>query len=158
MRDRFKILLRLTHYSFDEMYKLLEQRAKRLGWLIEEECLKELASRARGVPRLGVRFLDAAKRASSAKGSDEILKEHVASMLTMEGFDELGFDSVEQSYLRLLKEHGLPVRLNVLSTALGLPKQTIEMIERDFIRLDLIIKSEKGRSLTPKGIKHVSNA
>ncbi len=62
MRDRFKILLRLTHYSDEEMRLLLSQRAKRLGWEIDEACLCELAKRSRGVPRLGVRLLDAAKR------------------------------------------------------------------------------------------------
>ncbi len=50
------------------------------------------------------------------------------------------------------------MRLNVLSTHLGLPKQTIEMFERDFIRLDLITKCDKGRSLTRKGIEHVNAA
>jgi Holliday junction DNA helicase RuvB len=49
------------------------------------------------------------------------------------------------------------VRLNVLSTHLGLPRQTIEMFERDFIRLGLIAKSDKGRALTPAGIEHLNS-
>lgn len=158
MRDRFKILLRLTHYSDEEMRLLLSQRAKRLGWEIDEDCLCELAKRSRGVPRLGVRLLDAAKRIASANATDEILHDHIRQMIAIEGVDDLGFDPVEQRYLALLKEHQGPLRLNVLSTHLGLPKATIEMFERDFIRLDLITKSDKGRSLTPKGIEHVRSA
>ena len=76
-------------------------------------------------------------------------------MLSVEGYDALGFDPVEQRYLSLLKESQGPVRLNVLATHLGLPKQTIEMFERDFIRLGLITKGDKGRALTPKGIEHL---
>ena len=156
MRDRFKILLRLTHYSEDEMTLLIDQRAKRRGWEIEQESIAELAKRSRGVPRLAVRLLDSAKRVSSAEACDVIEPDHVSQMLEIEGFDSLGFDPVEQKYLQLLREHQGPVRLNVIATHLGLPKQTVEMFERDFIRLGLITKSDKGRSLTAKGMDHLT--
>ncbi len=155
MRDRFKILLRLTHYSDDEMTLLISQRAKRLGWQLHEKSIGELARRSRGVPRLAVRMLDAAKRVASSESSDVIEAEHVHRMLEIEGVDELGFDLTEQRYLHLLREHQGPVRLNVIATHLGLPKQTIEMFERDFIRLGLINKSEKGRALTAVGVEHL---
>ena len=157
MRDRFKILLRLTHYSDDEMASLVTQRAQRYEWEIDSRCIGELASRSRGVPRLAVRLLDSAKRTASSKGMDRIEQEHVEEMLSVEGYDALGFDPVEQRYLSLLKESQGPVRLNVLATHLGLPKQTIEMFERDFIRLGLITKGDKGRTLTPKGIEHLGS-
>ena len=156
MRDRFKILLRLTHYSDEEMAALIHQRAKRLGWEIEPASIQQLASRSRGVPRLAVRLLDAAKRVASSKGADQIEPSHIEEMLMVEGFDALGFDPVEQRYLSLLKENQGPMRLNVLSTHLGLPRQTVEMFERDFIRLDLITKCDKGRALTRRGIEHVN--
>lgn len=156
MRDRFKILLRLQHYSDDEMLLLISQRATRLGWEIDLKSVQELAYRSRGVPRLAVRLLDSAKRTASSKSSDTIEPSHVAEMLAIEGFDSLGFDPVEQRYLTLLKEHQGPVRLNVIATHLGLPKQTIEMFERDFIRLGLITKGDKGRALTPKGVEHLN--
>lgn len=156
MRDRFKILLRLQHYSDDEMLLLISQRATRLGWEIDLKSVQELAYRSRGVPRLAVRLLDSAKRTASSKSSDTIEPSHVTGMLAIEGFDSLGFDPVEQRYLTLLKEHQGPVRLNVIATHLGLPRQTIEMFERDFIRLGLITKGDKGRALTPKGVEHLN--
>ncbi len=156
MRDRFKILLRLQHYSDDEMLLLISQRATRLGWEIDLKSVQELAYRSRGVPRLAVRLLDSAKRTASSKSSDTIEPSHVAEMLAIEGFDSLGFDPVEQRYLTLLKEHQGAVRLNVIATHLGLPRQTVELFERDFIRLGLITKGDKGRALTPKGVEHLS--
>jgi len=39
---------------------------------------------------------------------------------------------------------------------MGLPRQSIEMFEADFIRLGLISKSDKGRMLTQKGIEHLT--
>lgn len=155
MRDRFKILIRLTHYSQDEMTRLIRQRAKRLGWAIDDNSVGELARRSRGVPRLAVRLLDAAKRQASADSSDAIEADHVRRMLEIEGVDALGFDLTEQKYLQLLREYQGPVRLNVIATHLGLPRQTIEMLEQDFIRLGLIDKTEKGRILTSQGFAHL---
>jgi Holliday junction DNA helicase RuvB len=154
MRDRFKILLRLTHYSDDEMSQLIRQRTKRLGWAIDDNSISELARRSRGVPRLGVRLLDAARRQASSESSDAIEAGHVSRMLEIEGVDVLGFDLTEQRYLNLLRQYKGPVRLNVIATHLGLPRQTIEMLEQDFIRLGLIDKTEKGRILTSQGIAH----
>jgi holliday junction DNA helicase RuvB len=155
MRDRFKILIRLTHYNQEEMSLLIRQRAKRLGWTIDDNSVGELAKRSRGVPRLAVRLLDAAKRAASADSSDVIEAHHVHHTLEIEGIDALGFDLTEQKYLHLLRDNQGPVRLNVIATHLGLPRQTIEMLERDFIRLGLVGKTEKGRVLTSAGVAHL---
>ncbi|MEZ6142582.1 MAG: Holliday junction DNA helicase RuvB C-terminal domain-containing protein [Zavarzinella sp.] len=157
MQQRFKLVIRLNHYEKDEVAQLIRQRAQRLGWQIDSESVAELARRSRGVPRLAVRMLESARRVCSANADEIIVPEHVAEMLDMEGIDGLGFDSVEQRYLRLLKEHQAAMRLNVLATHLGLPRQTVEMFESDFIRLGLVTKNEKGRSLTPAGLEHLNS-
>ncbi len=155
--QRFRLLIRLEHYADDEIALLIGQRAKRLGWQIDAESVAELDKRSRGVPRLAVRMLESARRVCSAKADEIITPEHVTEMLDMEGIDALGFDPVEQRYLQLLKEHQGPMRLNILSTHLGLPRQTVEMFEQDFIRLGLVTKNEKGRSLTPAGLEHLNS-
>ena len=156
-RERFKLLLRLEHLNQDDIASLLLQRARRLGWSISESSAKELALRSRGTPRLSIKLLDSAKRIASSHGTDDITPEHIDEMLQLEGIDSYGFDVVEQKYLRILKDHQGPVRLNVLATHLGVPKQTIEMLEADFIRLGLITKGDKGRVLTPAGVEHLNN-
>lgn len=157
MQQRFRILIRLEHLTECEIALLIAQRAKRLGWQIDAESVGELAKRSRGVPRLAVRMLESARRVCSAKADEIITPEHVTEMLDMEGIDALGFDPVEQRYLQLLKEHQGAMRLNVLATHLGLPRQTVEMFESDFIRLGLVTKNEKGRSLTPAGLEHLNS-
>lgn len=156
-RERFKLLLRLEHLAGDDVAALLIQRADRLDWEISESSAIELAKRSRGTPRLGIKLLEATKRIASSHGTDAIEPEHLDQMLALEGIDSLGFDPVEQRYLRILKDHSGPVRLNVLATHLGVPKQTIEMLESDFIRLGLITKGDKGRTLTPTGIEHLND-
>lgn len=156
MRERFRIHLRLTHYSDEETFLLIQQRAKRLRWTVEDEAVRKLASKSRGTPRLAVRLLEAAKRQASAAGTDLITAGHVEEMCRIEQIDNLGLDAVEQRYLHILREGEGPVRLNVIATQMGLPRQSIEMFEADFIRLGLISKTEKGRVLTPKGHEHLS--
>jgi len=156
MRERFRIHLRLTHYSDDEMTQVIHQRAKRLGWTIEDDATRQLATRSRGTPRLAIRFLESAKRQASAEGTDLITAAHVEAMCRTEQIDSLGLDAVEQRYLQILREGEGPVRLNVIATQMGLPRQSIEMFEADFIRLGLISKTEKGRLLTAKGHEHLA--
>jgi Holliday junction DNA helicase RuvB len=156
LRQRFRILLRLSHYSDDEMFQLIRQRGKRLGWVVEDEAVRQLASKSRGVARLGVRYLESAKRTASADGADLVTVAHVERMCEIEQIDSLGLDAIEQQYLHILREGEGPVRLNLIQASLSLPRQSIEMFEADFIRLGLISKSEKGRMLTAKGFEHLA--
>lgn len=158
MRDRFRLMLRLTHYSEEEMAKLVRQRAMRLGWSIDGDAVAAIGKRSRGVPRLAVRLLESTKRIASAEATENLTAAHVERMCQMEGIDFLGLDHIEQQYLRLLREADGPVRLNVLATHLGLPRRTIEaVIEADLIRLGLVTKTEKGRMLTPAGGQHLAS-
>jgi Holliday junction DNA helicase RuvB len=155
-RERFKIHCRLTHYSDEETFLLIQQRARRLGWTVEDAALRQLASMSRGTPRLAVRLLDAAKRQASAAATDLITAACVEEMCRTLQIDSLGLDAVENQYLNILRESEAPVRLNVIAMQMSLPRQSIEMFEADFIRLGLIMKSDKGRMLTPKGIDHLA--
>ncbi len=155
-RDRFRIHLRVSHYTNEEMVQLVRQRAKRLGWSIEEAAVAEIGLRSRGVPRLAVRLLESAKRVASSEASEAITATNVERMCEIEQIDTLGLDPTEQQYLHLLREENGPVRLNVLATHLGVPRRSVEVLEEDFIRLGLITKSDKGRMLTPKGIEHLA--
>ena len=157
LKQRFRIHLRLAHYTDDEMVQLIRQRANRLGWAIEEYAVLQLASKSRGTPRLAIRILESAKRTASADETDLITAVHVERMCEIEQIDSLGLDAVEQRYLQILREGEGAVRLNVIATQMGLPRQSIEMFEADFIRLGLISKSEKGRMLTAKGFEHLAS-
>lgn len=156
MKERFRIHLRLTHYSEEETFLLIQQRAKRLRWVIEDKAVLLLAQKSRGTPRLAVRLLESAKRQASAKATDNITVQHVVEMCDTEQIDSLGLDAVEQRYLQILREGEGAVRLNLIATQMGLPRQSIEVFESDFIRLGLITKTEKGRMLTAKGHEHLA--
>lgn len=159
LRDRFKIVLRLEHYSDGEIAELISQRAKRLKWPLSEAAVKGMASRGRGTPRIAIRLLEAARRTARAEGADIITDQHLVRMCEIEGYDALGLDCLERRYLELLREAQGPLRLNVIATHLALPRRTIEtVIESELIRLGLVSKSEDGRMLTAAGAKHLTEA
>jgi Holliday junction DNA helicase RuvB len=157
LRDRFKIVLRLEHYSEAELMELIRQRAKRLRWPINDEAIKGIASRGRGTPRLAIRLLEASRRTARAENETDITAKHIVRMCQTEGFDSLGLDCIERKYLELLRSGQGPVRLNMMVTQLALPRQTIErVIESELIRLGLVTKTDEGRMLTAAGAKHLS--
>lgn len=157
LRDRFKITLRLEHYSDNELSQLIAQRAKRLGWVVQDDAVEAIAFRGRGTPRLAIRLLEATHRTARAENADLITPAHVDRMCEVEGIDTMGLDSTEQRYLHLVREAQGPIRLNVLATQLGLPRRTIEgVIESELIRLGLVTKTEDGRMLTGIGAAHVA--
>ena len=156
MRDRFKIVLRLEHYSADELTELIRQRCKLLKWGISDDAITGIASRGRGTPRLAIRILDAARRVCRSENADTITAAHLKRSCEVEGIDDLGLDSLERRYLELLRTTQGPVRLNVLATQLGLPRRTIEsVVEVELLRLNLISKGDGGRMLTSTGIEHL---
>src|SRR6202034_1286564 len=57
LRSRFGILLRLEFYTTEELKYIVERSAEILGVSIDSEGAAELASRARGTPRIANRLL-----------------------------------------------------------------------------------------------------
>jgi Holliday junction DNA helicase RuvB len=157
LRDRFKIVLRLEHYSEAELAELIRQRAKRLKWSVTDEAVQQVAARGRGTPRLAIRLLEAAWRQARSCADSTLTEQHVRRMCEVEGIDTLGLDPTERRYLELLREGQGPVRLNVIATHLALPRRTVEkVIESELVRLGLVSKAEEGRLLTAAGAKHLT--
>ena len=154
LRDRFKLVLRMSYYTPDELAQLITQRARRIGWQIEDVAASGIAAFGRGTPRIAMRLLESARRCARAKGATTIERQHLDNALDIEQIDAHGFGPIEQQYLTILREAGGgSVRLGVIATRLGLPPMTIErVIEADLIRLGWITKTDAGRSLTMLGL------
>lgn len=155
--DRFRIVLHLDYYSQEELAEVVRQRVRPLGWNIEPELLVEIAKRARGTPRIALRLLQSANRVCSSESGDTIKVGHLKRACEIERISDLGLDHVQQKYLRLLNNG--PVRLNVLSSMLGLSTKAItKTIEPYLMRAEMIVKSDGGqRQLTEIGRNHLTN-
>jgi len=154
LRDRFKLVLRMSYYTPDELAQLIVQRTRRIGWPIDDAAATGIAALGRGTPRLTMRLLESARRCARARGATTIERQHLDLAIDIEQIDAHGFGPVEQQYLSILREAGGgPVRLGVIATRIGLPPMTVErVVEVDLIRLGWVTKTDAGRSLTMQGL------
>ncbi len=157
-RDRMKLLLRFQFYEEVDLIEVLRHRTRALKWTVDEMLFAEIASRAKGTPRLALRLLQSARRCSRAEGDNTITLEHLHRACALEQIDSLGLGPTETRYLEILSNGA--TRLNVIASMLGLPSRTVAEVTEPFLmRAGLIIKDDQGRrQLTQKGMDHVSNS
>jgi len=156
LRDRFKVVCALQPYDHEELATILRQRARQLGWTIDDACFAPIAQRSFGTPRLALKLMEAAHRTARSEGCPTILIEHLERTLILEQLDDLGLGPDETRYLAILLEAQSPVRLSVMASKLRVATQTVSrVIEEHLVACDLIERRSAGRILTPRGIAHV---
>lgn len=160
LRDRCRLVLRFDFYTSKDLTTVIYQRAKALGWDIHEELLPQIAQRAKGTPRLGLRLLQACRRVCRAEGEQTITLDHLNRACGLEQIDATGLGPTEQKYLAALADAGGVGRLNVVASMLGLPSRTVaEVVEPFLLRSAYIVKDDQGkRQLTAEGREIVSNS
>lgn len=157
LRDRMRLVLRFEFYSVEELTTVLVHRVRALNWDVEETVFPSIANKARGTPRLALRLLQACYRVCRSLGEETITMEHLRRACHLESVDELGLGPTEQKYIAALSDG--PMRLNMISSLLGLPSRTISQVTEPFlIRIGLVIKDDSGRrQLTTVGHEHVNS-
>jgi Holliday junction DNA helicase RuvB len=151
-----RLTLRFAYYTAEELTAVVSQRARALGWAVDEGAVINIAQRGRGTPRIALRLLESARRVCRANGDSLITEADVQRACQLDQLDELGLDQLEQQYLRVLAEQDRPLRLNVIAARLGLPPATITRVVESFLLRDgLILRTDAGRELTPRGRDHL---
>jgi Holliday junction DNA helicase RuvB len=142
--DRFIIKEHLSYYSVSDLAKLAGLNAQKLGLMIDESRLLEIAERSKGTPRiLNGRLLWYKNYTSYYQNNtisiDEIFKN--------QGIDGMGLDSNDRLYLEALKKSkGIPLGLKSISAMTGIAIDTIEnSIEPFLVRQGLVVRTQKGR-------------
>ena len=153
-----KLLLRFQFYEEGDLIEVLRHRTRALKWAVDEMVFPEIASRAKGTPRLALRLLQSARRCARAEGETAITEQHLLHACALEQIDSMGLGPTEQRYLEILTNGA--TRLNIIASMLGLPSRTVSDVTEPFlVRACLIIKDDQGRrQLTQKGMDHVSNS
>lgn len=160
LRNRMRICCRFDYYSLEDLTGIVKQRADALGWGYESiEVLRELASRAKQTPRLALnRNLQMAWNVCSSHDRTTITMADVNEAFRLLRVDSLGLDTLPRSYLKELSKNKT-MKLNVIASKLGLPRQTISsVIEPYLLRTELIEKKGSDRVITAKGIEHILNS
>ncbi|MFM1994224.1 MAG: Holliday junction branch migration helicase RuvB [Actinomycetota bacterium] len=160
LRDRFGFTAFLEFYDEDELARVIERSATRLGISIEEMAIVALARRSRGTPRIANRLLRRVRDFAAVNQHSQVTEQTVLDAMELFGVDSRGLDRVDRELLGLLakKFNAKPVGLSTLAVALGEEPETIEsVIEPFLIRSGLLSRTQRGREITQTGIDHLAS-
>ncbi len=158
LRDRFGMVSRLELYETEELMKILDRDASILGIAINEDGLRNIASRSRGTPRIAIRLLKRMRDFASYMEKDVIDKEVSDFGLERLDIDEIGLDTVDRRMLMTIADvfRGGPVGLETLAATTGEDQITIEDVYEPFLLQNgFIQKTPRGRMLTARAFEHL---
>ena len=98
LRDRFGIKEQLALYAKEDLCTIIARSARILGIEVETEGAVEIASRARGTPRIANRLLKRVRDYAQVRGSGIVDLAAARQGLTMLGIDPLGLDPVDRAH------------------------------------------------------------
>ncbi len=158
-RSRFGIVCRLEPYSVDELRMILTRNAKALKVKMDEEAADRLSRCSRGTPRILNQFLKRVRDFSSVKKLGIVDVKSLNVILSDLGIDKHGLNVMDRKILNVVARNfnGGPVGLKTISLAVNEDPETIENIHEPYlIRLGLMIKTPRGRKLTPKAYRVIN--
>jgi Holliday junction DNA helicase RuvB len=158
LRDRFGVSHRLEHYAPGDLQQIVLRSAGILGIEVTPDGAEEIASRARGTPRVANRLLRRVRDFAEVKDRGKIDGELASDALEMLEVDRAGLDRHDRRLLELMasKFGGGPVGLSTLSVAIGEEADTIEdVVEPYLLQQGLVKRTPRGRVLTERAYEHL---
>ena len=121
MRDRFGFIGRLRFYQAEELEAVVVRSAAILGLRCSQDGAREIATRARGTPRIANRLLRRVRDFAEVEGDGTIDLEMAHHALKRLGIDAHGFDDMDRRLLHALVEKfgGGPVGVETLGRPWG---------------------------------------
>lgn len=157
LRDRFGIIQRLNFYPPEELEKIITAAAKKLNIALSKETHTELAKRARGTPRIGLKLLKRARDFAQVKGKEDIDSDVLEEAFSLLEIDHMGLDDSDRRLLKMLieKHGGGPVGIETLAATLSEDIGTLEeVIEPYLMQIGFLKRTPRGREVTEKAYQH----
>lgn len=157
LRDRFGVMSRLEFYSVDELALIVERAADLLNVQVIGEGAREIASRARGTPRIANRLLKRVRDFVQVEGDGLITEEAARDALDRIQVDKMGLDHVDHRLLMTIIEkfRGGPVGLDTLAATIGEEAHTIEDVYEPYLmQIGFLQRTPRGRMVTKRCCEH----
>jgi holliday junction DNA helicase RuvB len=157
LRDRFGLVHRLEFYSAEELCTIVTRSAGLLGIPIDREGAAEIASRARGTPRIVNRLIKRVRDYAQVKAEGRITKTVAQEALLWLGVDTAGFDEMDRKILLAIIEKfgGGPVGVESLAAAVQEDKGTLEDVYEPYlIQAGFLERTGRGRQVTKLARDH----
>jgi Holliday junction DNA helicase RuvB len=158
LRDRFGIVHHLGYYGEQDLASIARRSAGILGIELETAGAQEIASRARGTPRITNRLLRRVRDFVQVAGGTAIDAAGAMSALERLEVDQFGLDETDRRILATIatKFDGGPVGLSTLSAAIGEDAGTIEEIYEPFLlQIGFLDRTPRGRRITRRAREHL---
>src|SRR5579884_2630617 len=158
LRDRFGAIYRMEYYDIPALTDILTRSARILKVPAEPEGIVEIASRARGTPRIVNRLLKRVRDYAQVKANGVITKDVAKAALDALEIDELGLDQSDRNLLLAIiqKFDGGPVGLDTLAASTSEDPETIEDVYEPYLlQLGFIARTPRGRIATRFAYKHL---
>ena len=157
LRDRFGISQRLEFYNFEELNTIVKRSAGILKIDIDHIGAQQIASRARGTPRIANRLLRRARDFAEVKADGSIDQQVAADAMELMKVDENGFDLLDRKFLLVIIERfgGGPVGIDAIAAAIGEERGTLEdVIEPFLIQRGFLLRTPRGRTASFQAYEH----
>ncbi|GAA4528103.1 Holliday junction branch migration DNA helicase RuvB [Brachybacterium paraconglomeratum] len=158
LRDRFGFMGHLDFYGVEELREVVRRSALRLEIELEDAAGIEIASRARGTPRIANRLLRRVRDWAQVRGTGRLDLDAAKEALRVYEVDERGLDRLDRAVLSALcgRFAGGPVGLSTLAVAVGEETETVEtMVEPYLVREGFLLRTPRGRAAAPAAWAHL---
>jgi Holliday junction DNA helicase RuvB len=158
LRSRFGAIQRLDFYDEEALRAIVARSARILGVEADEEGVAEIASRARGTPRVANRLLRRVCDYALVRAEGRVTREVAAQALEMLEVDECGLDDLDRRVLSALVEKfaGGPVGLETLAAAVSEEADTImDVCEPYLLQRGMLHRTPRGRVATALAYRHL---
>ena len=158
LRARFGAQLRVDFYPVDAIEKIVVRAAQLLNTPIDEDAKHEVATRARGTPRVALRLLKRVRDYAQVKADGRVTRQLAIDGLNLLEVDPLGLDDIDRRVLRAIIEkfNGGPVGLETIAASISEESDTImDVVEPYLLQLGFIDRTPRGRVATARAYDHL---
>jgi Holliday junction DNA helicase RuvB len=158
LRDRFGARFRLDYYDQQAMEEIIARAGRMLKIEIMPEGLSEIARRARGTPRVGLRLLRRTRDYAQTRAEGVITGPVAGESLKLMGIDFLGLDDIDRRVLHaiIVNYDGGPVGLPTIAASISEDSSTImDVYEPYLMQLGFLKRTPRGRVATARAYEHM---
>jgi len=158
LRDRFLMREHLDFYTIEELAEIVRRNAGKLGVEIEDAAAVEIASRSRGTPRLANNRLRWVRDYATSKADGRVTLSVARDALAMQEIDTMGLDRQDRKYLETIARvfGGGPAGVEAIAHTMNVaPDTLIDEVEPYLLRSELLVRTPRGRKMTPKAFDHL---
>lgn len=158
LRGRFGLFYDFDFYPPQDLAIIVKRSSELLGVEIDQESCLEIASRARGTPRLCNRLLRRVRDYVQVKADGKVNLDLTRIALDEINVDNFGLDILDRKYLKSIIQlyNGGPAGIEAIAASMGEDRGTIEdVVEPYLLKLGFILRTPRGRTVAPAAYQHL---